>query len=161
MTLLLLEWVSRSLPRLGLSSVREELTIVRNRFIPFVKNHEFDSNETLLASFLANLTCPTVSTNIKTNFTPLAEQLVPFVLMPKHELAIVALTTVDVPDISQPGNTTRFEPLVESVQPVVDGLLNGTIGGGNETSVKRVVALTHVGSYYPSLPSVTFFSAVD
>jgi hypothetical protein len=110
----------------------------------YSQNHEFDANDTALATFLSNLTFPTVATNVRSTYQPLSEQLMPYVLFPQHELAIVGLTTTDVPNISQPGNGTTFEPLVESVQPVVDGLLDGSIGGGNGT-VKRVVALTHIG----------------
>lgn len=61
--------------------------------------------------------------------------------MPKHNLSIVAITSVDTPDIAQPGEGTTFEPYT-NIQSVVDGLLDGSIGNGTTT---RVIALTHIG----------------
>jgi len=61
-------------------------------------------------------------------------------------MAVVALTTVDTPDISKPGKGTEFGR-VEAVQVVVDGLLRGELGGEKGKKVKRVVALTHIGEY--------------
>lgn len=59
-------------------------------------------------------------------------------------MAVVALTTVDTPDISKPGKGTEFGR-VEDVQVVVDGLLEGRLGGQKGKKVKRVIALTHIG----------------
>lgn len=59
----------------------------------------------------------------------------------EHELAVVALTTVDTPDISKPGKTTVFGS-PSTLQRTVDLLLDGTLGNGK---VKRVIALTHIG----------------
>lgn len=59
-------------------------------------------------------------------------------------MAVVALTTVDTPDISQPGEGTDFGR-VDDVQIVVDGLLAGNLGGERGKKVKRVIALTHIG----------------
>jgi len=61
-------------------------------------------------------------------------------------MAVVALTTVDTPDISKPGKGTEFGR-VEDVQVVVDGLLEGRLGGEQGKKVKRVVALTHIGEF--------------
>jgi 2',3'-cyclic-nucleotide 2'-phosphodiesterase (5'-nucleotidase family) len=61
--------------------------------------------------------------------------------MPQHNLSIVAVTTVDVPDIAQPDAGTTFEPY-SMLQGVIDGLLDGSIGNGTTT---RVIALTHIG----------------
>ena len=112
-----------------------------------IGNHEFDRSDGVLADFLESLDAPAVSTNIKTAHPALAAQLVPFLVMPEHSLGIVALTTVDTPDISQPSNLTHFAPLI-TVQETVDKLLDGRLGGRDAAGaplVKRVIALTHIG----------------
>lgn len=98
----------------------------------------------MLAAFLANLTFPAVSTNIKSDNEALASQLNPYLIFPEHETAIVALTTNTTPDISSPGNGTTFGAYLD-VQMTVDALLNGTAEGSTNGTVKRVVALTHIG----------------
>lgn len=107
-------------------------------------NHEFDGGDDFLARFLQNLTMPTISTNVKTNNTALAARLQPYLIVPEHNLAIVAVTTNTTRGISSPGPGTTFEPYVSSLQPTVDGLLQSRLGPGNGL-VKRVVALTHIG----------------
>lgn len=112
-----------------------------------IGNHEFDRSDGVLAEFLGSLNAPAVSTNIKTTHHALAAQLVPFLVLPEHSLGIVALTTVDTPDISQPSNLTHFEPVI-NVQGTVDKLLDGRLGGKDASGtplVKRVIALTHIG----------------
>lgn len=122
--------------------------------VPFdalVGNHEFDGGPDPLASFLANLSAPCISTNVFTTHPTLREHIQPYLILPEHELAIVALTTVDTPDISQPGEETHFGD-VRGVQATVDGLLEGSLGGLGEDGkpkVKRVIALTHIGSSLP------------
>jgi hypothetical protein len=72
---------------------------------------------------------------------------VPFLVLPEHSLGIVALTTVDTPDISRPSNLTHFDPVI-TVQETVDKLLDGRLGGRDADGapfVKRVIALTHIG----------------
>lgn len=98
----------------------------------------------MLAAFLANLTFPTVSTNVKSDNEALASQLHPYLIFPEHETAIVALTTNTTPDISSSSNGTTFGAYLE-VQQTVDALLNGTAEGASNDTVKRVVALTHIG----------------
>ncbi|CED84792.1 5' nucleotidase [Phaffia rhodozyma] len=121
----------------GPQKIAETLNLM-NFTLGTLGNHEFDTgNDTLLGEYLSNLTFPTISTNIKTENTLLRSQLKPYHLFPKHELAVVALTTVDTPDISKPGKGTTFGKVLE-VQKTVDQLLKK---GG----VKRVVALTHIG----------------
>jgi len=107
-------------------------------------NHEFDGGDDMLAAFLANLTFPTVSSNIQSDNEALASQLNPYLLFPEHEMALVALTTNTTPDIASPGNGTTFGAYLD-VQDTVDALLNGTAPGQDNTTVSRVVALTHIG----------------
>jgi 2',3'-cyclic-nucleotide 2'-phosphodiesterase (5'-nucleotidase family) len=97
----------------------------------------------MLAAFLRNLTFPAVSTNIFTDNALLREQLHPYLYFPDHEMALVGLTTVDVPGISSSGNGTTFAPYT-SVQATVDQLLQSRLGKGRG-ACKRVVALTHIG----------------
>lgn len=83
-----------------------------------------------------------ISTNVKSTYKPLQKQLKPFLIVPKHDLAIVAVTTESTPDISKPGNGTTFSPVL-GVQETVNRLLKGNSKG--KSKVKRVVALTHIG----------------
>ena len=109
-----------------------------------VSSAEFDGGDDMLAAFLANLTFPTVSSNIQSDNEALASQLNPYLLFPEHEMALVALTTNTTPDIASPGNGTTFGAYLD-VQDTVDALLNGTAPGQENTTVSRVVALTHIG----------------
>ncbi|KAK9896117.1 5'-nucleotidase [Cystobasidium minutum MCA 4210] len=119
-------------------------TINQANFSAFtIGNHEFDGGDDMLANFLNNLTVPAVSTNIFTDNALLRAQLHPYLYYPEHEMALVALTTVDVPGISSPGNGTTFAPYT-SVQSTVDQLLQSRLGMGRG-ACKRVIALTHIG----------------
>lgn len=109
-----------------------------------MQNHEFDGGPKPLTAFLESLNFPTVSTNVHTTLPRFAKQLHPFWIFEEHELAVVALTTVDTPDISKPGPNVTFGK-VQEVQAVVDGLLEGRLGGKQAGKVKRVIALTHIG----------------
>lgn len=130
----------------GPSKIAETLNLLGyDAFAP--GNHEFDLGPDDLAEFLGNLSCPAVSTNIKTTHPALAAQLQPFLVFEEHDLALVALTTVDTPFISKPGPLTHFEDVLR-VQDTVDGLLDGRLGGrraDGSPAVKRVIALTHIG----------------
>lgn len=99
----------------------------------------------MLAAFLANLTFPTVSSNVKSDNQALQSQLNPYLLFPEHEMALVALTTNTTPGISSPGNGTVFGDYL-AIQKTTDDLLASRLGTGNG-KIKRVVALTHIGSY--------------
>lgn len=107
----------------------------------------------MLAAFLNNLTVPTVSTNIYTDNALLRAQLHPYLYYPEHEMALVALTTVDTPGISSPGNGTTFAPYT-SVQTTVDQLLQSRLGMGRG-ACKRVIALTHIGKLDNAGTSIT------
>lgn len=84
------------------------------------------------------MTFPVVASNIHTNHTKLAEKLVPFHIFPEHDLALVAVTTVNTPDIASPGPGTEFEDPVVAIQRTVDLLKR-------EHKITRIVALTHIG----------------
>ncbi|RPB17436.1 5'-nucleotidase [Morchella conica CCBAS932] len=103
-----------------------------------VGNHEFDAGDDVLAAFVKNLTFPVTSCNIQTDNKALNETLVPYVLFPKHNLAVVSVTTVTTPHISNPGDGTKFEDPVTAIQRTVD-LVKAT------QNVTRIVALTHIG----------------
>lgn len=119
-------------------------TVNQANFSAFtIGNHEFDGGDDMLAAFLNNLTVPAVSTNIYTDNALLRAQLHPYLYYPEHEMALVALTTVDTPGISSPGNGTTFAPY-SSVQATVDQLLQSRLGMGRG-ACKRVIALTHIG----------------
>ncbi|TFK24617.1 5'-nucleotidase [Coprinopsis marcescibilis] len=102
-------------------------------------NHEFDDGDDLLAGFLANLTFPTISSNINTNNRKLARQLVPYKIWPEHGLAILAVTTETTKTISNPGEATTFENPVDAAKRTVRFL------NRNHPHIKRIVALTHIG----------------
>lgn len=100
----------------------------------------------MLAEFIESINFPTVSTNVKTQHPLLKSLLHPYHIFEKHDLAVVALTTVDTPDISKPDKTTLFGR-VDNVQTTVDALLAGTADGRNGNKVSRVVAVTHIGAF--------------
>ena len=98
----------------------------------------------MLADFIGDINFPTVSTNVKTQHPKLKSLLHPYHIFDEHDMAVVALTTVDTPDISKPEKTTAFGR-VEDVQATVDALLDGTAHGRDGKKVARVVAVTHIG----------------
>ncbi|KAH6919330.1 5'-nucleotidase [Coprinopsis sp. MPI-PUGE-AT-0042] len=102
-------------------------------------NHEFDDGDDLLANFLANLTIPTISCNVKTTNQKLAKQLTPFKIWPKHRLAILAVTTEATKTISNPGAGTTFEDPVEAAKRTVKYIKR------YHPLINKIVALTHIG----------------
>ncbi|KAI5797613.1 5'-nucleotidase [Geopyxis carbonaria] len=102
-------------------------------------NHEFDDGDDLLAAFLKNLTFPAISSNIHTTNKKLAEQLVPYKIFKKHQLAVLAVTTETTKGISSPGEGTTFEDPVNATQRTVNLIQR------RHPDIKRIVALTHIG----------------
>ncbi|KAG8869127.1 hypothetical protein FRB97_001592, partial [Tulasnella sp. 331] len=102
-------------------------------------NHEFDGGEGPLVDFMRNLTFPVVCANINSTNAALQQNLIPYKVFPKHGLALIAVTTADVPMLSAPGNGTQFLDPVATVQRTVDHVLM------NEKDVKRIIAMTHIG----------------
>lgn len=66
-------------------------------------NHEFDGGEAPLVEFIKSLNFPMICANVKTTNKALADLLVPYKVFEKHALAIVAVTTDDIPGLSSPG----------------------------------------------------------
>jgi len=66
-------------------------------------NHEFDGGEEPLVAFIKNLTFPVICANVNSTNTALQQSLVPYKVFPKHDLAVVAVTTDTIPGISNPG----------------------------------------------------------
>lgn len=102
------------------------------------KHSEFDGGEDKLVAFLKNLTFPVVSSNIHSSNTALASKLVPYLVFPKHKIAIVAATTETTPSISKPGPGTTFEDPLTAIQRTVDLVKS-------EENIHRIIALTHIG----------------
>lgn len=89
-------------------------------------------------AFLNNLTFPVVSSNIHSNNTALASKLVPYLVFPKHRIAIVAATTETTPGTSKPGPGTAFEDPLIAIQRTVDLVIS-------KEKINRIIALTHIG----------------
>lgn len=102
-------------------------------------NHEFDDGDDLLANFLHNLTFPVVSSNVHTTNKHLASALVPYKIFPKHQLALVAVTTETTKGISSPGNGTTFEDPLAAINRTIALIKR------RHRNIKRFAALTHIG----------------
>ncbi|KAG8942131.1 hypothetical protein FRC03_003619 [Tulasnella sp. 419] len=103
-----------------------------------IGNHEFDAGEDTLVHFLQNLTFPVVCANINTTNTEFQKLLVPYHIFPQHNLALVAVTTPDIPGISSPSEGTKFLDPVAQVQQTVDYVRS-------TQNVTRIVVMTHIG----------------
>jgi len=102
-------------------------------------NHEFDDGEDLLAEFLSNLTFPTISSNIHSQNSRLAYQLLPYQIWPRYSIAVLAVTTPDTKTTAKPSETTIFEdPVTAAVRTV--GIIRK-----RHPYIKTIVALTHIG----------------
>lgn len=101
-------------------------------------NHEFDAGDDVLGDFLQNLTFPIVSANIVSDNEKLNKTIKPYHIFEEYELAIIGVTTEEVPSISSPGEGTAFSDPIEAVQNTID-LIKST------TDIKRIAAITHIG----------------
>ncbi|KAK6202233.1 hypothetical protein LQW54_008946 [Pestalotiopsis sp. IQ-011] len=101
-------------------------------------NHEFDAGDDVLGDFLQNLTFPIVSANIVSDNEKLNKTIKPYHIFEEYELAVIGVTTEDVPSISSPGEGTIFSDPIEAVQNTID-LIKST------TDIKRIAAITHIG----------------
>ncbi|PSK60144.1 GTP-binding protein ypt2 [Elsinoe australis] len=100
-------------------------------------NHEFDGGDDELGAFLANLTFPVVSANIKSTHPILNATIKPYVIFDKYELAVIGVT-IDSSSLSNPGNGTTFADPITTVQNTIDHIRA-------TTNIKRIAALTHIG----------------
>ncbi|KAF2761296.1 Metallo-dependent phosphatase [Pseudovirgaria hyperparasitica] len=101
-------------------------------------NHEFDGGDSALGAFLANLTFPIVSANVRSTHPVLNATIRPYVVFEEKKLAVIGVTTATTPSISKPGNGTVFLDVVKTVQDTVDHIRA-------TTGVVRIAALTHIG----------------
>ncbi|EGP84686.1 uncharacterized protein MYCGRDRAFT_47115 [Zymoseptoria tritici IPO323] len=101
-------------------------------------NHEFDGGDDMLGAFLENLTFPIISANIKSDDPILNATIVPYHIYPEFDLAVIGVTTEDVPNIANPGNGTIFTDVVEAVQGAINELRD-------IHNITRIAALTHIG----------------
>lgn len=102
-------------------------------------NHEWDGGDDELGAFLANLTFPVVSCNVKSENKLLKEHIKNYHVFEDKNLAIIGATTLEVPSISSPGEKTKFLDPVKEVQKAVDEIHD------KFPDVKYIVALTHIG----------------
>ncbi|KAJ7236807.1 Metallo-dependent phosphatase-like protein [Mycena rebaudengoi] len=101
-------------------------------------NHEFDGGDAPLADYLANLTFPIICANIKTDTKKLSDNLVPFHILKKWDIAVVSVLTPETKGISNPDENTSFLDPVETIQKTID-IIRST------TNITRIIALTHIG----------------
>ncbi|KAF7517717.1 hypothetical protein G7054_g13713 [Neopestalotiopsis clavispora] len=101
-------------------------------------NHEFDAGDDVLGDFLQNLTFPIISANIASDHEVLNKTIKPYHIFEEYELAVIGVTTDEVPSISSPGEGTTFSDPIEAVQNTID-LIKST------TDIKRIAAITHIG----------------
>ncbi|KAI0598928.1 5'-nucleotidase [Biscogniauxia sp. FL1348] len=101
-------------------------------------NHEFDGGDDELGDFLQNLTFPIVSANIVSDNEKLNSTIKPYHIFEAYGLAVIGVTTETVPDISSPGEGTRFTDVVAAVQGAVDEIRA-------TTNITRIAAITHIG----------------
>lgn len=100
-------------------------------------NHEFDDGDDVLGQFLANLTFPVVSANVKSSHPVLNRTIQPYTIFEQYKVAVIGVT-VDSSTLSNPSNLTTFSDPIQSVQDTIDSI-HAT------TDIKRIVALTHIG----------------
>ncbi|KAF7563586.1 hypothetical protein G7046_g537 [Stylonectria norvegica] len=101
-------------------------------------NHEWDGGDEKLGEFLKNLTFPIVSCNVKSAYENLNKTIKNYHIFEKHDLAVIGATTDTTPGISSVGDKTTFLDPIAEVQRQIWEIRN-------TTSIKRIVALTHIG----------------
>ncbi|KAJ4390869.1 hypothetical protein N0V93_004468 [Gnomoniopsis smithogilvyi] len=100
-------------------------------------NHEFDDGDDVLGEFLANLTFPIVSANIRSSHPVLNRTIQPYTIFDQYKVAVIGVT-VDSSTLSNPSNLTTFSDPIRSVQDTINTI-------HTTTDIKRIVALTHIG----------------
>jgi len=105
-----------------------------------VGNHEFDDGPAELGLLASRADFPIVSTNLNVSAEPeLDGSLVPYTIVEKgdHDVAILGVTTTELPDISSPGPNVVVEDPAASVQATVDELV--------DQGIDKIVVLSHLG----------------
>ncbi|MCB1192484.1 MAG: bifunctional metallophosphatase/5'-nucleotidase [Leptospiraceae bacterium] len=106
-------------------------------------NHEFDRGADLLNTNLFKLArFPILSANINFDFElkiTYKQNLKKYqiVKVGKERIGVIGLTTIDTPNISNPGNKIKFLPLVKEVEKSVEEL--------TKCKVNKIILLTHIG----------------
>jgi len=101
-------------------------------------NHEFDRGDKYLGQFLKNLTFPVICANVQSKDENINSTLKPYKLFPELKLAVVAVTTETIPQISNADKDTVFPDPVATAQYWSDYVK------ANE-DVERVILMTHIG----------------
>ncbi len=105
-----------------------------------VGNHEFDDGPAELGMLASRTDFPIVSTNLDVSAEPaLAGSLVPYTIVGRggQDVAILGVTTTELPDISSPGKNVVVDDPVASVQATVDKL--------EGQGIDKFVLLSHLG----------------
>ncbi|KAH4069959.1 hypothetical protein HBI49_131460 [Parastagonospora nodorum] len=101
-------------------------------------NHEFDGGEDKLGDFLQNLTFPIVCANLKSANEKVASKVKPYHIFEDKGVAIIGVTTEEIPSLANPDEGTTFPDVVESVQNAIDEIKS-------TTNITRIAAITHIG----------------
>ncbi|KAJ1673296.1 hypothetical protein EV182_005513, partial [Spiromyces aspiralis] len=103
-------------------------------------NHEFDKGPSLVATFIPKLNFPVVSSNIDAQGIPdLHKWLQPYVIIDRHNIAIIGIITTDLPTLSPIGpNIKLLDPV-----PVLNSLITELKGQG----INRIIVLSHSGYF--------------
>ena len=102
-------------------------------------NHEWDGGDDPLGEFMANLTFPVVSCNVKSEHKLLKKYIKNYHVFEDKHLAVIGASTTETPSISSVGEKTKFVDPVKEVQKAVDEIRD------KFPDVKYIVALTHLG----------------
>jgi len=76
-------------------------------------NHEFDGGEEQLGDFLQNLTFPIVCANLKSANEKVASKVKPYHIFEDKGVAIIGVTTEEIPSLANPDEGTTFSDVVE------------------------------------------------
>lgn len=101
-------------------------------------NHEWDGGEEELGEFLANLTFPIVAANVRSENEQIKPYIEPYHVFEDKKLAVIGAVTTETPSIADVGDKTEFVDPIKAIQEAIYEIRN-------ETDVKYIVALTHLG----------------
>jgi len=105
-----------------------------------VGNHEFDDGPAELGLLASRTDFPIVSSNLDVSAEPALEgSLVPYTIVERGgaEVAILGVTTTELPEIASPGPNVVVKDPVASVQATVDELA--------DQGIDKIVVLSHLG----------------
>lgn len=102
-------------------------------------NHEWDGGDEQLGEYLANVTAPFTSCNVKSEYKPLRDKIKNYILFEDKGIAVIGATTQETPSISDVGNQTKFLDPIPEIQKAVYEIRNET------TDIQYIVCLSHLG----------------